>query len=191
MSAITTRKMTVAEYVAWGERPENAELRTELVDGEVVEMSSPGEIHGFVCYMVALAFGGYFQRHGPGYALMNDTGWVVSPDTVRGPDVSVFIGPARGKLSRGHVTRTPTVCVEVVSPSNRPGEIKARVAQYLDAGVILVWVIYPDTQVVVVHRPKAVAEIFEPESDITAEPELPGFSCSVAYLFTVPGLTDE
>ena len=44
-TAPATTLMTADEYWEWGQRPENSRKRTELVRGEIIEMSSPGEIH--------------------------------------------------------------------------------------------------------------------------------------------------
>ena len=183
MSAITTRKMTVAEYLAWGERPENTESRDELVEGQVVPMPPPGQNHGVICYLVAGLFFDYFRRHGPGFAMTNDTGLVVAPDTVRGVDVAVFLGSMAGRIKSGYATEMPALCVEVVSPSDRPAQIQKRVKQYHAAGVLLVWVIQPEDKAVMVHRKGKAVELLEGDAELSGVPEFPSFSCRVTDLF--------
>lgn len=79
-------------------------------------------------------------------------------------------------LSRAHV-------VEVVSPGDRAGEIEQKVAQWLEAGVRLVWVVYPATRHVVAFRELAHPRVYTDAETIDAEPVLPGFSCPVAEIF--------
>ena len=184
MSAITTRKMTVAEYVAWGERPENADLRTELVDGEVIEVPSPIRKHGIICMLVAKLLLEYFEHHGPGFLASNDSGLVVAKDTVRGVDLAAFFGDPDEDDEVGYGVRMPVLCVEVVSPSDRPGQLQKRVTQYHAAGVPLVWVVQPKDKAVVVHRKGQTVEYLEGDAELTGGPELPGFACRVSAFFT-------
>ncbi len=73
--------------------------------------------------------------------------------------------------------------VEVVSPGDRAGEIEQKVAQWLEAGVRLVWVVYPATRHVVAFRELAHPRVYTDAETIDAEPVLPGFSCPVAEIF--------
>ena len=186
MSAITTRKMTVAEYLAWGERPENAESRDELVNGEVVTVPPPGRPHGVICFVIAGLFYDYLRRHGPGFATTNDAGLIVAPDTVRGVDVAVFVGEVTEDDEVGYGVRMPVLCVEVVSPSDRPAQLQKRVTQYHAAGVPLVWLVQPEDRAVMVHRKGQPVEYLEGDAELTGEPDLPGCSCRVSAFFTRP-----
>jgi Uma2 family endonuclease len=78
----------------------------------------------------------------------------------------------------------PDVAVEVVSPSNRPGELLRKVGEYLDAGVSLVWVVYPRRRQVAVYRPGEEEPTFLKEGEFLENlPELPDFRCPVSDLF--------
>ena len=69
---------------------------------------------------------------------MGDGGFLLAsnPDTVRGPDVAFVTCERwsavtdRGRYFRG----APDLAIEILSPSNRSGEIHAKVADYLAAG---------------------------------------------------------
>lgn len=55
---------------------------------------------------------------------------------------------------------------------------------YLAAGALPVWVVYPDTRTVLVYRPDGTATRYG-ENDVLQEEELfPGFSLSLQDLFT-------
>src|SRR4051812_34131085 len=62
-TAESTGLMTAEEFYDFCHRPENRDRRFELERGEVVEMSRPGEQHGYVCGNFTRILGNYtFQR---------------------------------------------------------------------------------------------------------------------------------
>lgn len=78
----------------------------------------------------------------------------------------------------------PDLAVEVYSPSNRPSEIIGKVHEYLNAGVLMVWVVHPERRNVVIYRPDDPTPTILTENDVLEDlPELPGFRCSVSEFF--------
>jgi Uma2 family endonuclease len=71
----------------------------------------------------------------------------------------------------------------VLSPSDQHHEISARVKLYLSAGTAIVWVADPEFRTITVHRPQAKPQLFNDADTIDAEPDLPGFTSSVADIF--------
>jgi Uma2 family endonuclease len=119
--------------------------------------------------------------------VFTETAYVLSrdPDTLRGPDVS-FVRSERfeaNEARRSYIRGGPDLAVEILSPSNRPGEMRARVAEYLAAGTRLVWVVDPERETVTTYR-----SLFEPrrvgrDGTLDGEDVLPGLSISAAELF--------
>ena len=182
--------MTVEEFVAWGSRPENSERRFELDLGEPIEVPPQGELHGFVCWLVIAALTEYVYRRGSGYLLTNNCGLIVTrdPDTVRGPDVMVFLGHWAPDQTRcDYVEQGPNLIVEVFSPSDKPGRLNRRIDQYHRLGVPLVWVVFPEEQTVNVCRPNEFPKVLDETDDLTGNGVLPDFSCPVRNLFVLPG----
>jgi Uma2 family endonuclease len=59
-----------------------------------------------------------------------------------------------------------------------------KVQEYLDAGVLMVWVIHPVRRTLTIYRPDDPTPTILTESDILEDlPELPGFRCPVAEFF--------
>jgi Uma2 family endonuclease len=54
----------------------------------------------------------------------------------------------------------PDVAVEVVLPNESAEEMRDKVRDYLAAGTLLVWVIYPHSQEVIVHTPDGMARTY-------------------------------
>src|SRR5688572_5220657 len=53
----------------------------------------------------------------------------------------------------GHTRIAPDLAVEVISPNDLATEIDEKIAEYLAAGVRLVWVVNPQMKSVRIHRP--------------------------------------
>lgn len=117
----------------------------ELQAGMLVSEPSPGSLHGRVTAAVTELLRSHVRRLGLGIVVAADFGFILArnPDTLRGPDVA-FISKRRAQ-EHGDSARAfdgaPDLAVEVLSPSNTPEGIRAKVAEYLAAGTRSVWVI--------------------------------------------------
>ena len=119
MATVATKSMTAEEFYDWANRPENREKYCELERGEIVEMTRPGKLHGFVCGNVARILGNFAIQRKKGYVCTNDTGVIVErdPDTVRGPVVLFFEDATNYKqIDRKYGEKPPLLAVEVLSP---------------------------------------------------------------------------
>src|ERR1700757_2857 len=129
--------------------------RVELVRGRLVVREPAGMRHGRVAMELARLLANYVGDRGIGRVYAAETGFTVArdPDTVRAPDVA-FI--RRDRLPDpeplGFPDLAPDLVVEVLSPGERPGEILAKVADWLSAGTRLVWVVDPLRRVARVYR---------------------------------------
>ena len=77
----------------------------------------------------------------------------------------------------------PDLAVEVLSPSERPADVHAKIGDYLEAGARLVWVIDPSRRQVRVHRTLLRPLTLVETAMLDGEDVLPGFSVQVARLF--------
>ena len=183
MIATIPKVLTAEEYFLLPES--EASKHSELVRGEIVEMSSPGFRHGEVQLAIGSILRSFVKKRKLGrVAVESGTITERDPDTVRGPDVS-FYGKARLPLDVEVVTyhtTTPDLCVEVVSPSNTRQELLDKAEEYLNAGVQSVWIVDPEAETATVILPGKKPKVFS--SDATLESDvLPGFSCKVSEFF--------
>ena len=158
----------------------------ELMQGELIEMSPPGGEHGDVASELILLLRSFAKQHQLGKVL-TETGFRLasSPDTVRSPDVSFLSAakiPAAG-LPKGFIAGPPDLAVKVVSPNDTASEIQDKVQDYLAHGAQLVWVVYPEQRVVVVHYPDGTARTLHEPDSLTGEAVVPGFTCRVGEIF--------
>lgn len=185
-TATEPKLLTAEEYLA---NPEFQRTRNELVKGEVVELSPPpGPLHGLICMNVGYHLGRYTRETGLGLAFSNDTAvrTTRNPDSVRGADILYY---SIARLPRDQVTSgvpeiPPDVIFEVVSPNDRIREVRAKVNEYLAAGVGLVGVVDPRTRTVSLFRDNELNSVVLGEAEALRDlPELPGFEMAVADIF--------
>jgi len=162
-------------------------LPHELVRG-VLHLVTPSLLdHGSVVMRVGAALAEHVYSRGLGELFGESTGFLLErdPDTVLCPDVA-FVASRRlppDGLGRSFPALAPDLAVEVLSKSNRPREVRAKVADYLRLGVRCVWVVDPRKRAVRIH-PADGAEMLVGEDGILDGGELlPGFRCPVAWLF--------
>jgi len=163
--------------------------RTELVRGVLVVREPPGGRHGSVTMNLALRLGNLGERTGAGQVFAAETGFTLSrgPDTVRAPDVA-FVRRERlpEPIPVGFPEVAPDLVVEVVSPGDRPGEILAKVADWLNAGTRLVWTVDPERRVARVYRHDGSMTVVTASEALDGEDVVPGFTCPLASFLSPP-----
>src|SRR3989442_3665873 len=121
--------------------------RVELVRGALIVREPAGLRQGRVVATLSRHLMDHVEANDVGQVYAGDTGFTLarSPDTVRAPDIA-FIRRDRvpDPEPPGYPDLAPDLAVEVQSPSHRPGEMLAKVADRLRSGTGLVWVIAPE-----------------------------------------------
>ena len=95
-----------------------------------------------------------------------------------------------GLFSRGHAPDSfgdlaPDLCLEIISPSERRGQMARKVQEYFDGGAVQVWHVCPERQQVMVFTSPTEAQTLDADGVLDADGILPGFSCRVADLFVL------
>lgn len=168
--------------------------RFELVHGKLVERHMGTEAVGFASRIFGLIWM-FLLDHPLGHLLMSEAGYACFPDDpnhTRRPDTSFirFGRLSNEKLPKGHCPIPPDLAIEVVSPNDAAEEVTSKVADFQSVGVPLIWVVYPASRRVLVHRLRSspherISELTDADT-ITGEDVLPGFSCPVAEFFRIP-----
>jgi Uma2 family endonuclease len=167
--------------------PENGN-RYELVRGELVKMPPAAAEHGIVTGTLYLMLGGYIRTNGLGVTTIAESGYILSrnPDTLRAPDIA-FVSKVRigsEGVPQGFWEIAPDLAVEIVSPSERPGEVQSKVDDYLSAGTRMVWIVHPGTRSLTVYRAPDQARVLTVNDTLSGEDVVPGFTCEVKAIFS-------
>jgi Uma2 family endonuclease len=198
MATVDAPRMTVEEFLAL---PDDG-IERMLIDGVVREIGERIHIDGVVreigmtirrwrhgdvqANITSLLKTWLWARPRPrGRVIDGDVGFRLATGTLVGIDVA-YVSPelaAATPESQAVFKGSPTLAVEVLSPSDKQEDIEDKVAAYLAAGVPFVWIAQPRFRTVTVYRPDAQPRLYNVEDEIDAEPHLPGFRAAVAMIF--------
>ena len=79
----------------------------------------------------------------------------------------------------------PALVIEVSSPSNSDLTNKQKILEYFEAGVQMIWYIYPPIKQVWVHTSPTSVTICQENDTCQADPVVPGFHISVQEIFAL------
>jgi Uma2 family endonuclease len=169
--------------------------RYELVDGQLVERPMGAEADWVAVELVTLLRNHVVQRK-LGYVFGSSTGYQCFRDDrrkLRRPDGS-FIATGRlpgNRIPKGHIKIAPDLVIESLSPRDIYYQVDAKIHEYLDAGVRLIWVVNPDNRTVKVYAAGSTSPTELSDGDeLTGDDVLPGFRCAVTELFPTPADDD-
>jgi Uma2 family endonuclease len=159
----------------------------ELVDGELLEREM-GQEADSIAFCIGRVVGNHVASHDLGicngaqgsYQIFPD-----DPDKVRIPDFS-FTRKERlpiGGRAKGHARVAPDLAVEVVSPNDKSRELASKIRDFQAAGVPLIWIVYPETRTVEIHRLNGPTSVLKAGDLLEGEDVLPGFVVEVSALF--------
>jgi Uma2 family endonuclease len=161
--------------------------RYELIEGELREMAPAGARHGSAAAALTVLLGQHVRANQLGRVLAAETGFRIyrNPDTVRAPDIS-FVAreriPPEGP-PEGYWDLAPDLAVEVMSPNDTAAQVQSKVQMWLESGVRLVWVVYPDTRAIMAYKSLKEITTFTAEDALDGGQVVPGFECAVAEIF--------
>lgn len=183
MMATTDVLFTAEEYLRL---PESGSP-TELVRGRIVPLNVPNFRHGKLCARLATLLTCYAEERQLGHVLSNDAGVVTErePDTVRGPDVSVYsyARVPKGADPAGYPDAVPEVAIEVRSPTDRWPKVLEKVSEYLNAGIDLVYVVDAQSQSVFPYTAEQPRRPLSGDDELTFPAPLDGLRFTARRLF--------
>jgi Uma2 family endonuclease len=109
-----------------------------------------------------------------------------NPDTVRAAAVA-FLRRERVEATgrvRGYWPGPPDLAFEVISPNDLYTEVDEKVAEWLEHGTQLVFVVNPRRRTVAVHRPGQPVRILAGDDLLDGEDVVPGWTLPVRELFS-------
>ncbi len=182
--------MTAEELLA--NPVENA--RTELVRGRMNVREPAGWTHGKVAALILAKLIDHLTVEARtrgllvprGHVLAAETGFTLqrNPDTVRAPDVAyVRWDRCPAVPPSGFAEFAPDLAVEVLSPSDRAGEVLAKVGDWITAGTLLVWLVDPSRREARVYRADGSESILVAPAVLSGENVLPGLLIDLADVF--------
>jgi Uma2 family endonuclease len=160
--------------------------QVELVRGRLIIREPPGTRHGVIAAKLAYLLSDFVYTHKLGIVAAQDTGFKIGgePDTVRAPDVAFVSREREDQIPvRGYASIAPDLLAEILSPDDAPADVLAKLADWLAAGVRVVWLVDPRRREIHVYRQDGTLSLLHDQDSVDGEGVLPGFSCPVARIF--------
>ena len=155
--------------------------KSELLEGELVELSSATLLHNYILLVLGSALVSALSKRRLGMAFPT-TEFVFGESRFQ-PDLAVLLGDKwkNCDMNRVPVTVTPDMAGEIISPSESASHVQRKTYTYLQHGVSEVWSIYPEDRRIYIQTPESM-RIVE-ESDTLTTPLVPDWSVVVRDLF--------
>jgi Uma2 family endonuclease len=167
--------------------------RRELIDGELVEVEVPTELHEYIVFMLSYFLAHWARPRRAGYGVVS--GFKVRISERRGvmPDLQFF---RRGNPAAGPIDRValedgrPDLAVEIVSPSSARYDRMTKLGYYASIGVPEYWIVDPAAhtleRLVLQGEKYLVAEVVG-ESSLFQPDSFDGLEVPLGELWAVPG----
>ena len=156
-------------------------------EGDLIIMMAAGSETGRRNARLTKLCGIWADEDGTGEYFDSSAGFILPNGAERSPDVSWVRKERWAALSRKEREKFAPLCpdfvVELRSHTDRLKPMQEKMAEYIDNGAQLGWLIDPYKRKVYVYRPNAPVErLAEPET-VSGDPVLPGFVLPVAQLW--------
>jgi Uma2 family endonuclease len=167
---------------------DNPDLRLELTaTGELIVMPPPGSKTGMRNSILGLRVGEWTQRNGTGVCFDSSAGFTLPNGAIRSPDAS-WVRRDRwesisAKDQEGFAPLCPDFVIELRSPTDRLSDIKDKLAEYVDNGAQLGWLLDPFERRVYLYRSGCAVKMLEDPENVSGDPEVPGFVLYVRELW--------
>jgi Uma2 family endonuclease len=163
----------------------------ELHEGSLIRMPGPGKEHGKIQSRFLRTLDRFLEAQGLG--MLTSTSCFNLPlpgnqEELLCPDLSYTLPdreavmPQRGSYPIG----APDLVIEIASPNDYRPQMQSKAQIYLQAGVRLVWIVWPNTQTIDVWRPLSViapTATLNVADRVDGADVVPGFTCLVQLIF--------
>ena len=162
--------------------------RHELMYGELISIPPTNDEHSGLAFRLSGLLWVYHQAHPEIRWFSGDPGFLLTrdPDLLLAPDLAAVHAehlPADFPR-RLFFDVVPDLAIEILSPSERLGQITDKVNAYLDVGVQMIWLVNPAHRSVTVHSPDQHTRILEGDDILDGGEVLLEFRLPLADLFT-------
>lgn len=167
---------------------ENDFLRVERdANGEILIMTPAGNRTGKMNAAIIMALGAWAESDGRGYVFDSNTGFTLPDGSMRSPDAAWVSKAKWDALSSQDQERFSHICpefiIELRSPSDNLGDLKAKMERWIANGVELAWLIDATDRMVLVYRLGDSPEVHQHPTSVQASGVMAGFELVMARIW--------
>ncbi len=168
----------------------NRDLRLErTAQGKLIVNPPTGWETGKRNLSITRQLGNWYEENPEkGEAFDSSTGFELPNGSTRSPDSSWVSRKRWDALTEEQKQTFPKVCpdfvIELRSKSDSLNELRAKMQEYIDNGLLLGWLIDPQNRLVEVYRSGHKTEVIDNPSELSGEEVLPGFKLKLQGIIT-------
>jgi len=182
----TATLLTLEQFSALPEFDERTGSSFELDHGELIIVSPQAWKHENLKAKLFLLLSRYFEERGLRRRAVIETGFILDEESWRKPDVAVMSEDALLEADRDPrrpLEGAPELAIEVASPSDTSAMLGRKVDHFLAAGSKTVWVFYPESQQVHIHKVGRKTAKLGWDQQLEEPEILPGFRFQISQIF--------
>lgn len=127
--------ISLDEYLVTAYEPD-----CDYIDGSLEERNLGEWDHALLQTSIAAFLIARYQA--AGVKVLSELRIRVTPSRVRIPDLCLFLADPQQRVP----STPPFLCVEILSPEDRMSRVEARINDFLNMGVAMVWIVDPETR---------------------------------------------
>ena len=167
---------------------DNHALRLELTaDSELIIMPPTGLTTSSRNSDLNYQLTHWSYREGTGITFDSSAGFTLPNGAVRAPDASWLLLSRWQTLTPDQQAKFAPICpdfvIELRSPTDDLPIIQTKMAEYLNNGARLGWLIDPQNRQVHIYRPNRPITILTAPTTVSGDPELPGFTLNLQTIW--------
>ncbi len=167
---------------------ENRDLRLERTrDGELIVMPPAGAATSSKNLEISVQLAIWRRAGGGGIAFDSSAGFKLPDGATRSPDASWIETSRLAKLTREERQTFAPICpdfvLELLSPSDSLRIVREKMAEYIENGARLGWLIDPFRKSVEIYRPDRDPEVRVKVTSVDGESVLVGFVLDLTPIF--------
>lgn len=182
----TATLLTLEQFSALPEYDERTGSSYELDHGELIIVSPQAWEHENLKAKLFLLLSKYFEERGLVRRAVVEAGFILDEESWRKPEVAVISEDALRRAEQDPkepLEGAPDLAIEVASPSDTSAMIGRKVDHFLAAGSKTVWVFYPESKQVHIHKVGRKTAKLGGDADLEDPEVLPGFRLPIGGVF--------
>lgn len=157
-----------------------APARYEWNDGEIIKFVGMNKKQVFIYEILNQFFieKGFWKSG----TLISEYDVQLTGIQMRQPDIA-YLTKEQIKRTKQGEDEIPEFLIEIISESDNAYEKEEKITEYFKAGVRVMWLIYPENQIIHVYTSRKQVKICTDDDICSAKPILPEFELSVNAIF--------
>ena len=127
--------------------------RYELIEGELVLVAAPSPLHQRLLLWLGVTFVRLVEEPRLGEVYMAPVDVRLSDGSIVQPDLIEVLADRSSIVGEALIEGTPSLIVEILSPSSKARDRGKKAALYARTGVPEYWIVDPEARSITVHAP--------------------------------------